>query len=57
MEIREKAKKMFDRIKMINRYCGEDNAVKLLIIELVEEIRKNPDPIYWDQIKREMNKL
>lgn len=57
MEIRDRAKKMFDRIKLINRYCGEDKAVKLLISEVVEEIRRNPDPKYWDEIKKEMTKL
>lgn len=57
MDIKHKAKRMFDRIKMINRYCGEDKAVKLLISEVVEEIRKNPDPKYWEEIKLEMTKL
>lgn len=56
-EVQEKAKKMFDRIKVINRYCGEDKAVKLVMIEVLEEIRKNPDAKYWEQIKNEVNKL
>lgn len=57
MDIREKAKTLFDRIKTINRYCGEDKAVKLIMKEIFEEIQNNPDPKYWEQIKTEMTKL
>lgn len=57
MEAKDSAKKLFERIRTINRYSGEDQAVKLLMKEIIEEIKKNPNPQYWERIQKEIDKL
>ena len=41
---------------MINRYSGEDQAVRLLVKEMAEEFKNNPDPKYWQEIAKEIEK-
>lgn len=57
METRESAKLLIERIKTINRYCGEDSAVRLVMIEFIDAFLKKPDPKYWEEVKKEMAKL
>lgn len=57
MDIKESTKLLAGRIRMINRYCGEDKAVKLVMTEFIDEFLKNPDLKYWERIKTEVPKL
>lgn len=57
MQAKESAKVLIERIKTINRYCGEDSAVRLVMIEFIDAFIKNPDPKHWEEVKKEMSKL
>ena len=57
MEAKETAKKLFERLKFINRYSGDEKAVKMVVKEIVDLVRENNDKRYWEEIKKEIDKL
>lgn len=57
MEAKERAKKLFESISFIVRYSSENKATKMIVNEIVGIIKENNDKKYWEDIKKEIDKL